>query len=198
MSFGTFRKCIDLYALCDNEYPLFMHNFGEPLLHPELPDFIAYATSRDVEVSFFTNGLRPGGKPYSREDWSALKARGLKRVGFSAHGMTIEDFMEKTRDIVDVLAVWDPHGSPRDTWAGQVSEALEGVSVDCPPVPEICIFERENAFVVLWDGRIASCCIDVEGRGTDLTVDDLIARQTYRFHGNPLCDGCDCYVEKRL
>jgi hypothetical protein len=37
MSFDTFKKCVELFKVSENRNTLRLHNFGEALLHPELP-----------------------------------------------------------------------------------------------------------------------------------------------------------------
>ena len=76
MSFETFQKCIELYQICENTQPLCLHNFGEVLLHPELPRFIRYANDHGIKVRFFTNGVNARKEPFSREHWQHLAAQG--------------------------------------------------------------------------------------------------------------------------
>src|SRR5580704_1191969 len=63
MTFETFSKCMTLVKRSDNPIHrdnrkfVWLNHFGEPLLNPLLPDFIAFATSRGVRVSFASNGL---------------------------------------------------------------------------------------------------------------------------------------------
>jgi len=183
MSVDTFSKCLQLFRRCENRRTLRLHNFGEVLMHPRLAELIAMAATQDIEVSFFTNGVAPGGLPYPRSVWQMLAAAGLRRVDFSSHVLPAEDFRRITSGLIAVGRVFDPHNRKLGTWAGQTGPA-EG------PLPTPCLFERDNAFVVLWDGRISSCCLDVEGRRDELWIDDLLRRGTYTFEPLQLCASC--------
>lgn len=183
MSLTTFSKCLDLFRLCENRNTLRLHNFGEVLLHPQLADLVAMAASRGIEVSFFTNGVAPGGHPFPRSYWATLAAAGLRRVDFSSHELSVNEFRRVTSGLVTTGRVFDPRACTLGTWAGQTGPPEA-------PLPEPCLFERDQAFVVLWDGRISSCCLDVEGRRSELWIDDLLLRGSYAFEPLSLCAGC--------
>src|SRR4051794_27397046 len=88
MSLDTFSKCLDLFQVCDNRNTLRLHNFGEVLLQPQLPDLVAMAAAHDVEVSFSTNGLAPNGLAFPPSYWATLAEDGLRRVDFSSHQLS--------------------------------------------------------------------------------------------------------------
>ena len=183
MSFDTFKKCIELYKICKNTSELVLHNFGEALLHPQLPQFIKYADQKGVKCIFFTNGVMPNKVPFDRDVWKNLAEHGLEKVKFSAHELSTEEFLQITDGLIEVTRTFEPKKQKLGTWAGQVG--LADVSLDLP-----CIFERENAFVVLWNGRISSCCQDVEGRRSELWIDDVIRDGFYQFESISLCKSC--------
>jgi len=184
MTFATFRKCVELFKNhCDNVATLRLHNFGEVTLHPELPEFIRYARAEGVRCSFFTNGMRSRTQPHTERYWRELADAGLETVDFSAHVMSTSEFRATTGNRVVIGRVYDPGAVVPGSWAGQVGPAET-------PVPEPCIFQRMSALVVLWDGRISSCCLDVEGQFEGLHVDDLLAGRRYRFTPIPLCSTC--------
>ena len=90
MTFETFALCIEAVRRSQNpEYLgkkfVWLNHFGEPLLNPLLPDFIAHAVANDVEVSFFSNGVDLDGKLFPRSLWRDLARAGLKAVALSAH-----------------------------------------------------------------------------------------------------------------
>lgn len=183
MSPATFAKCLDLFEMCDNQNTLRLHNFGEVLLHPRLCDLVRMAAARSIEVSFFTNGVAPDGKPFARAYWQDLVDAGLRTVDFSAHRLRTPEFERITSGLVQIGRVFDPRLRQLGTWAGQTGRPEV-------PVPEPCLFERDTALVVLWDGRISSCCLDVEGTRSELWVDDVLRDRGYRFEPIPLCQGC--------
>jgi hypothetical protein len=183
MSFDTFRDCIDLYCICQNTMPLHLHNFGEVTLHPELPRMIRHARDHGVRVRFYTNGLGPNLEPHPSVYWQNLADHGLEEIHFSSHQMSLAEFEAIIDGILVVNAVFDPRTSRMGTWAGQTGPA------EAPP-GRPCIFERMPAFVVLWDGRISACCLDVEGQRMDLNVRSLLASGSYQYQPIPLCATC--------
>lgn len=183
MDDDTFAKCVELYTRSDNVGPLYLHNFGEVTLHPRLPELLELARSRGVECSFYTNGMATRTTPQTREYWERLAAAGLRSVDFSSHALPVEEFRAIVDGVVEVKKTFDPQVRKLGTWAGQTGPKEE-------PVPEPCLFERDNAVVILWDGRVSVCCFDVEGRRQGLTVDDLLRTGTYEFAPIPLCGGC--------
>ena len=160
-----------------------MHNFGEPTLHPDLPEMISLARSEKVLCTFFTNGLVSDGRPLPRSYWQKLADHGLESVNFSAHGLSTEAFQNIIEGVVVMGRVFDPRARTLGTWAGQTGPPEV-------PVEDACIFRRMNAFVVLWDGRISGCCLDVEGAPAQLTVDELLKKRDYAFSKIPLCKAC--------
>lgn len=183
MSLEVFGKCVELFRMARNRNTLRLHNFGEVLMHPRLPEFIAYAKARGVECSFFTNGVRPGGSPYSRSYWQQLANAGLRTVDFSSHVISLEEFMQVTDGVIEIGREFNPRTRVLGSWAGQTGPPET-------PVSEPCIFERQNALVVLWDGRISSCCLDVEGRRSELWIDDVLRQGSYCFEAISLCSSC--------
>jgi Radical SAM superfamily len=183
MSFDTFKKCVELFKVSGNRSTLRLHNFGEALLHPELPKFLSYAAGEGVECSFFTNGVSTKGQAFSREFWQNLANHGLKTVDFSAHALSVDTFSEMTNGLIKIGRVFDPKTRTLGTWAGQTGPPET-------PVPEPCLFERMNAMVILWDGRVSSCCLDVEGKRSPLWIDDLLRTKRYEFEPIHLCSSC--------
>jgi MoaA/NifB/PqqE/SkfB family radical SAM enzyme len=56
MSWETFTKSIELVERC-GQRTAYLHNFGEPLLHPHLVEFVRHCSDRGISASFFTNGV---------------------------------------------------------------------------------------------------------------------------------------------
>ena len=183
MSSATFAKCLDLFEMCGNRKPLRLHNFGEVCLHPELAGFISMASARAIEVSFFTNGIASDGRPFTRAYWATLSEAGLRTVDFSSHKLSLERFEAITSGLIHIGRLFDPRSRKLGTWAGQTGPPET-------PVAEPCLFESKPAFVVLWNGRISSCCLDAEGRRSELWIDDLLGGQPYAFERLSLCSGC--------
>ena len=81
MEMDTFKKCMELVRRSANPElggRKFVHlnHFGEPLLNPRLPDFIRYASSQNIEVSFSTNAVDAEKKLFPRSLWRELADAG--------------------------------------------------------------------------------------------------------------------------
>jgi hypothetical protein len=192
MSMETFMKCMELVKRSENPSRngrkfIWLNHFGEPLLNPILPDFISYAKSCGIEVSFATNGVDRNRNLFPRSLWKQLGKAGLKGVILSAHIRSEEVLREHIKDIVKVIGVWTPKKENFHDWAGQVN--MSGFKIkeinepDCP-----CDYNTNNMFVVAWDGRLTSCCYDIEGQ-VGLSVDNVLEND-FLFHENSLCAGC--------
>lgn len=193
MSMETFRKCMTLVNRSDNpehqdgQKFVWLNHFGEPLLNPKLPDFIHYATSCEIKVSFVSNGVDENENLFPRSLWKKLARLGLKDVGLSGHKKSERILREHVGDIVNVRWVWTPKKENFHDWAGQVDMSR----FKLPPLDEPnnpCDYETHNMFAVTWDGRLASCCYDIEGR-VGLSVDDVL-QEGFVFHEVSLCATC--------
>lgn len=83
MSFETFQACVDAVRDIQAAHrPMGLHHFGESLLHPGLPRFIAYAAGEHVPTWLSVNP--------DRMDFALARemiAAGLSRVTFSLDGL---------------------------------------------------------------------------------------------------------------
>ncbi|MFM7363341.1 MAG: radical SAM protein [Cuspidothrix sp.] len=189
MSFNTFIDVIDLVVKCGQKN-VYLHNFGEPLLHPELPKFISYAISQGVNSCFYTNGLLLD-EYLSRELYDA----GLREICISEHlkgeKERIEVMLDQQSIPLKILETYLPNENTKHDWARQVSTtktASEAITKNDQP----CIFEQQNAVVILWNGRINVCCIDVQGFANSGTVREFLMKpESYNFKPIPLCNSCN-------
>jgi len=193
MSMEMFEKCVTLVERSDNPRLsdgrkfVWLNHFGEPLLNPLLPGFIEHATSRGVKVSFASNGVDHNGDLFPRTVWKRLASAGLEDVMLSAHKQREETLREHVGDIVKVRWLWSPRKGNFHDWAGQVD--MSRFSLDPLDVPlDKCDYNKHNMFAVTWDGRIAACCYDIEGR-VGQSIDDVL-RDGYLFRGISLCGTC--------
>lgn len=90
MKFDLFKKFVDEFSLFPNKLKVLRFvGMGEPLLHRQIADMVAYAVSKNVadKVELLTNGslLTP-----SMSD--ALIAAGLSRMVISIQGLTKETY----------------------------------------------------------------------------------------------------------
>lgn len=184
MSFDTFKKCVELFKMSNNKGKMYLHNFGEPLLHPDICEFIKYANQEGIECSCFTSGIGNNGVPFSREVYMKLRKSGMRIIDFSAHAMTVQQFQTQIDGVLSLGNCFIPNKENLGNWGGQIDGII------CPRDNRDCIFERKNCLVVLWDGTIASCCIDVEGSPRIQHIDDILGGEKYKFKKIPLCKTC--------
>ena len=184
MSFDIFKKVVTLAGRC-NQTLIFLHNFGEPLLHPDLYKFIEYAASQGLDCSFYTNGLL-----LNSEKIRELYSVGLTHFSISNHKPGTDLYVKSEVLKANVPIIIDEVYNPifKHNWAGQVSS--EKCNYICKSNNVPCIFERENAFVVLWNGDIATCCLDSNGKSIRMNIDHLLY-EDYTFKKYSLCSSCD-------
>lgn len=184
MKFTTFKKVVNLAKLC-NQNMIYLHNFGEPLLHPDICGFLEYAKSQDVDCSFYTNGIL-----LDSSKLRDLYTAGLKHISISNHKADADLFVKSELRKANVPIVIDEVYNPilKHNWAGQV--AAENCNYICKRDDNPCIFERENAFVILWNGDISTCCLDCNGNSVHTNIDILLSGK-YMFEKFALCNQCD-------
>ncbi len=184
MSIDTFKKVLLLARKC-NQNKIYLHNFGEPLLHPQLEIFIEEAAKNGIECSFYTNGIL-----MKREKIDSLYRAGLRSISISNHVSEIsKKVIEEIKYSKYELVIEDIYNPTFiHDWCGQVD--YKGCTHICSKSASPCIFERENAFVILWNGDIASCCLDCDGISSKINIDNLLVSE-YTFQRYELCDRCD-------
>lgn len=185
MSLEVFKNVVKLAKKCGQTL-LYLHNFGEPLLHPRLDEFILYASKNNIECSFYTNGVL-----FSKDTAKKLYTAGVRKISISNHTANSDVFVSSAIKEANVPIMIEEVYTPdkRHNWAGQIS--ADNCEHICQFSAEPCIFERENAFVVLWNGDIASCCLDCEGISVRYNISDIIQNQEYLFRRHKLCNYCD-------
>lgn len=189
MSRGTFENAVELLIRC-GQRTAYLHNFGEPLLHPEVAGFVRRCTQRGVAASFFTNGVL-----VTPEVLSTLADAGLRFLCVSEHTKgevaRVRALISSGGFPIELRDTFRPLRANLHSWAGQVASRPAAGPPHPSEGPGPCLFEREHAAVILWDGRVNVCCIDVEGRGARGTVDDYLADpDRYRFQPIDLCASC--------
>jgi hypothetical protein len=145
MTFDTFKKCIELVQQSEDpriggKQFVWLNHFGEPLLNPELSDFIKHAVARNIEVSFSSNGLDVDRQMFSRELWRSLADAGLRYVIVSAHERSAASLRKHVGDIIEIVETWQPKRSQLHDWAGQV-DLGKLVPPMSPPVNSPCDYE---------------------------------------------------------
>jgi len=192
IDWDLFTKIIDEGARYD--LPSIKLNYrGEPLLHPRLPEMVAYAKERGVlEVQFNTNGLTLNKKMIEQ-----LLDAGLDRIIFSFDGATKETY-EKIRrgsnyervvaNIKALVARRNERGLKRPCVRVQMVKMKENehevgqfVEIWLPVANKVAVSTERQAegitgdvvhfscpqiwqrLMVCWDGEVRMCCGDWQG-----------------------------------
>lgn len=195
MLFSTFVDVVELAIQCGQK-DLFLNNFGEPLLHPQLFEFISYAKTKGIECNFITNGIL----------LDEARARRLSELGFrdiylSEHLVgqkeRIQEMLKETSIPLSIVYTYNPHKQEKHDWAGQVASQTTSSRTSSKQQQKPCIFETKKRVVILWNGSINTCCIDVNGTGIVGNVKDYLGRtDEYEFQPIPLCSSCDLMREE--
>lgn len=176
MSDATLRqtlKWIEKGALSAHN-PLYLHLFGEPLLHQGFERLAEQVKGVWPHVSFSTNGTKLNRK----------RARAIGKVGFeyvtvSPHKPMAAQWAFETLKSLGVATVM--HGGPDHNWAGQVDYKVKWQAP--------CEFYEDKKVVVHWDGDVSVCCIPDSKEGVIGTVwdKDLAEREHKRIS---MCASC--------
>lgn len=197
MSFSTFVDVVELAIECGQK-DLFLNNFGEPLLHPELLEFISYAKTKGIECNFITNGIL-----FDEAMAWRLSELGVHDIYLSEHLVgqkeRIQEMLKEKSIPLSIVYTYNPHKQEKHDWAGQVASKTTSSRTLMSTIEQYkpCIFETKKRVVILWDGSINTCCIDVNGTGIVGSVKDYLGRtDEYEFHPIPLCSTCDLMREE--
>jgi len=192
MEWALFKKIIDEGA--EYRLPSIKLNYrGEPLLHPRLPEMVAYAKKKEIiEVQFNTNGLS-----LNEKKTGELLDAGLDRIIFSFDGATKETY-ERIRtgsnyervvsNIKALVKMRNGRGLKRPSVRVQMVKMKENehevedfLKMWMPVVNRVAVsIEREpmgarkevehfpcpqiwQRLMVCWDGEVRMCCGDWEG-----------------------------------
>lgn len=97
MSEATYKKIIDYFGCTAQR--LSLHNWGEPLLHPNISDYVEYAVNKGLEVKFSTNLAC-----LTEELACRLIVSGLQGITVSIHAGTAKTYKKYTqRDTFNVV-----------------------------------------------------------------------------------------------
>lgn len=166
--------------------PIYLHNFGESTLHPDLLDMIAEVRARVPYVGLSTNGVG-----VSKELVQGMKDAGLTKLSISVHRPEAAQWV--VAYCRELGMPYDIAGGPMDgthDWAGQVKAPKTLMQkFDCH-------YLRNQECVVLADGRLAACCIDAEGQSAQGSVFHDLTK--LYFKPFKLCIGCHHQVPEDI
>lgn len=180
MTIENFKKSLELVKQLKQDR-LTLHNFGEPLLHPQLEEFIKLAKGIVPNVNLSTNGIL-----LTREKAVKLKEAGLSELYFSEHNKSLTKKVKEACNGLNLLKsirynFWHD-------WAGTAPLKKDKILIEATP----CEFLLNKWVAILWDGRVNSCCMDVEGLGIlgHINDKDILTKEPDIFN---LCYSCHHY-----
>lgn len=161
MSAETLARSIELIR-SRGRSRIVLHHFGEPLLHPRLGERLRQVVASGLEMQLSTNGL------LLERMWTLLTELDTPVfVMISIHQWVDQPESEYLRALehwtreaegtcVTVLPAYNLKGGryTLHRWAEGQRQAWD---------VETCPFIEQNFGVVLWNGDIATCCVDHEG-----------------------------------
>jgi radical SAM protein with 4Fe4S-binding SPASM domain len=183
MEFETFKKIIDLNPEIQRVY---LTNWGEPLIHPDIIEMIHYAHSRGKQTALTTNGTLLD-KSLTRE----LLESGLDIIKFSVDGgketyqrvrgfpyekieSYILHFIQMRNDLkkktwVEVsMLIFNETTAEIDSFFIRWKNKADFVNIQ----PKFFTITKKNytpcrelwrIMVVLWNGDVVPCCVDFDG-----------------------------------
>lgn len=137
----------------DDEPYIWLHGIGEPLLNPNILNFVKQL-SLIVKVGFSTNGIL-----LTPEFMNDLEQAGLSYLTVSQH---------KKKIIKPIIELYNKHrfkftldiqAKFNDDWAGQINKE------DVPHKEKRhfpCAHIEKGGVHVLWNGNIVNCCVDAQ------------------------------------
>jgi organic radical activating enzyme len=159
MDFGLYKELIDE---CVENVPegmqIELHKDGEPLLHPQIGQFIEYAKERGCHVHFATNGILLGKK---KEE---IVGSGLDLLTVSAIDdipvESIREFMDYKGDMDPVLQVKYFDKKPDVPADRFIKRPVHNWTDDLKRVSRKPCSKLLDSAAVTWDGFYQICCVD--------------------------------------
>lgn len=191
MSMDTFKKAMRMVEKCvanRTQMELNLFGVGEPLLNPDLCDFVRLA--RQTLPFSQPIHLNTNGKLVTREIAAKLKAAGVTHIDITAHeaysaANAIRIF--RSLNIEGQISI-DAITQPND-WAGQVEWFKSELSYQCP-------WLHRGQVMIMSNGDITTCCIDAFGRGIVGTVDDNL--EDLDLKPFELCQSCHQTIPQNM
>ena len=185
MESDVFEKAIDWalhFARKGTQREINLFGIGEPLLHPKVLEYVAYARKtlpfRQV-LHINTNGVL-----MTDEIARELKDAGISQVDVTGHDHyhTAKTVRILARSGMDFNVSYDFAIRPNN-WAGQVDwfAPLYHKQMPCP-------WTGRGQVMIMSDGRVTRCCIDAFATGVMGTVDDDVAAMDVTPFA--LCEKC--------
>jgi radical SAM protein with 4Fe4S-binding SPASM domain len=166
MDIKTFKKSIDI-CLEMNIEEVWLQNWGEPLLFPNLINFIEYA-SKKTKIGFISNGSL-----LTEYNLSVLKEAGLSNIDLSINGSTpldlryhnirlfkeanalglncwIRSVIFNEKEYEDIKKLQEEENIRIRYQRGMIYDKDKKRTLDCPAI--------DKNFIIYWDGSVVPCC----------------------------------------
>ena len=189
MGWETFERAmhwVKCLVKAGTQRELSFTGIGESTMHPRFIEMLEYArkVAPNIDIVFSTNGL-----PTFTEEIAAACQRLNVGVMISLHrpevaGKAIE--LSKKYSILKYINT--QFADNAFDWAGQV----DGWYVSAPKL--VCEYLRSGWGVVLFDGKITTCCLDSENKGVAGTVWEEPG--SLELHPYSLCRTCHMALPK--
>lgn len=169
----TVEKALELVARLEKLDVLALHNFGEPLLHPDF-DKIAARFADVSAVTMSTNGSlldETWADKLAKVPWAWISVSGWDPIAAQRASALLARR--------NVLVRW-PQGVTHN-WAGQSKDGPSN------PIFKGCHYLENGKAVIRWDGTLASCC--VTDREED-ALGSIFDKELPMVRGYSLCDTC--------
>jgi len=157
MSLETFERVLELHITLQQRR-VALHNFGDPLMHPNIVEFVRMAKAKVGLVTMSTNGVA-----LTKDMALQLKEAGLDLLAISKHTNDADAAIEVAESIDLRMTVrkkfdhdWGGTAKPHKVHFRPITER---------DLPLSCAFLQDQMAVVLWNGDVNVCCVDAEGRG---------------------------------
>jgi sulfatase maturation enzyme AslB (radical SAM superfamily) len=193
MSMETYEKVLEKQELDFIE----LHGFGEPLMHPQIFDFVRMAHERGLKTQFSTNGLLLNKKVMDKLVDAGLSLLFISiRPYFDIVKPKLEELYEEYSRKMEIMIYyvefpektqslpsgWKVTHIIPHTWSSQVP-------LPFIKSPDKCFNLKNRAVTVLWDGRVSNCCHDFDGKYIIGSIDD----EGLKPKPNELCKECEFY-----
>lgn len=196
MSYEIFRRALS-YVKKTKERLIILHAFGEPLLHPQLEDFLALASKLDLFPGFSTNGLL-----LNEQRFENLAKSGLKWMCISLHKSESIDIYQRLPPLAHRyrILLWargfynqSPGFKIKDIEYIKKHDFANTAPSKLNKIIRIngalnCDFIKYNFACILSDGTITACCYDERGINKRSHIDNItgcIYKREYT-----LCKNC--------
>lgn len=179
MSMDTAKKALAFSRKVERHNPLSLHNFGEPLLHP---DFfaIAHMFADEGPVSVSTNG--------SLID--ELMADRLAEIAWESVCVSFWDgqsFMRAIELLAERGVKYSCNEGTTHDFAGTAPGGVKNARLFAG-----CQYLNQEKGVIWWDGRVAPCCITDRDGDAIGTIDQ--EPSTIAVSAFELCKKCHHYI----